>query len=975
MRKCLRYAGAIALALVGALAAWAPRAGGGAEVQAWVSIVADRDLPLPAARGLQAIEAALATRGASVERATALENASGRVVLVAGLADSGGPAAALLDEMKARVPSEAEALVIRRTERNGRPVIVLCGSDARGLMYAAFDVADRIGWSEAPDDPFSEVRDATERPAVGERALSIYTFQRAYFESRFFDEAYWARYLDMLARNRFNTFVLIFGYENGGYFAPPYPYFFDVEEFPDVRVVDFSKEDQARYLAALRRLIDMTHERGLDFTVGIWDHIYRGGVQGPTDHTKQPTPGLVWGVTAENLVPYSKAAIAKFLREVPQMDAIQFRMHGESGLKRDEMEDFWKSIYRMILDAGRPIRFDARAKEFPDSLIDAAVEMGVNIRICTKYWAEQMGLPFHPTHIPKQNQRDRRHGYADLLRYPRRYKMHWRLWNGGTARILLWGSPDYVRRFAGSTHLYDGDGFEVNEPLATKMLIQQQDTPPFALLKEPYRYYNDEFERYWHFYQTFGRVSYNPATPAEVWEREFARRFGKDAAPYVQRGLHRASWIAPWIMASIFPYHKFPMTRGWVEKQRWDDLPIYARAEGGDTQQFAGFDEEALCVLEGRETAKIRPPDNARWLERTAFEVLAQVNGAERHIGGRRSKEFDSTMTDLRILAHLALYHARRIPAGVSYALWKRSHDLHALDDAIAHERAAIAAWEQVVAAAGDVYADDLMMGVRSAQLCGHWRDELALLREGLAKLEAERRTAQLPLTSDAPAIAHVPVRRLRPGENLVVRATVGGREPVTRVEVCWRVPGGELQRLAMERTRPFLYRGVIPAAALADAVGQVANLPGRVDNPPHCVTYSLEASAGRQRAIWPAGDATSPVVVTVTRDALPPVVVHEKVTSARAGAPLKIAAEVADPAGVKWVRVLYRPVTQFEDYRVLPMRHVEGNRYEAEVPGGEIDPQWDFMYLIEAMDARGNGCIHPNLEEETPYVVVKLER
>jgi hypothetical protein len=32
-------------------------------------------------------------------------------------------------------------------------------------------------------------------------------------------------------------------------------------------------------------------------------------------------------------------------------------------------------------------------------------------------------------------------------------------------------------------------------------------------------------------------------------------------------------------------------------------------------------------------------------------------------------------------------------------------------------------------------------------------------------------------------------------------------------------------------------------------------------------------------------------------------------------------------------------------------------------------------MYLIEAMDACGNGAIYPDLEVETPYVVVQLER
>ena len=65
---------------------------------------------------------------------------------------------------------------------------------------------------------------------------SIYTFNRAYWESRFYDEAYWTRYLDLLAQNRFNSLVVIFGYENGGFLAPCYPYFFDVDGFPDVRM-------------------------------------------------------------------------------------------------------------------------------------------------------------------------------------------------------------------------------------------------------------------------------------------------------------------------------------------------------------------------------------------------------------------------------------------------------------------------------------------------------------------------------------------------------------------------------------------------------------------------------------------------------------------------------------------------------------------------------------------------------------------
>ena len=415
-------------------------------------------------------------------------------------------------------------------------------------------------------------------------------------------------------------------------------------------------------------------------------------------------------------------------------------MHDESGLKNSEQEAFWRDVFQMMKATAPNLRLDLRAKGLPDSVIQSALDAGVPFRITTKYWMEQMGLPFHPTHINQQNQFDRRHSYADLLRYPQRYQMHWRLWNGGTARVLLWGDPDYARRFVESTRLYDGAGFEVNEPLCTKMEAQPHDAQPFDLLTPAHRYYDYEFERYWHFFQVFGRLGYNPNTPPEVWQREFERRFGKDAAPFVEKGLHQASWVLPRIVASCYPYSAFPMTRGWAEKQRLGDLPAYAKAEGSDIQQFASFDEEAQMLLEDGETAKIRPAANSRWFAKVAAETSAAVAEAEKRVGSHRNKEFDSTVTDLKILAHLALFHSRRIPAAVNYRLFERTKDPQALADAIAQERSAMEAWRQLVAAAADFYSDDLMMGVRGADLCGHWKDELAALEKGLASLERQQR-------------------------------------------------------------------------------------------------------------------------------------------------------------------------------------------------------------------------------------------
>lgn len=848
----------------------------GTGSRADISLVVDGQPGLAARHGLIRLTEVLTGKKVSVEKTNSLAQARGKTILVAGLATQNGTAANLLRKVNHPLPQGAEALVIRQIRWQGKPTWVIAGSDDRGLMYAELDVADRIARSTGGKALLSGLRDTDEKPDVSERALSIYTFNRAYWESRFYDEAYWEKYLDVLAQNRFNTLVVIFGYENGGFLAPCYPYFFDLPEFPGIRMVGITAAQQQRNLAALNRLVATAHSRGLKFTVGIWDHIYRGGVQGggipgADEATRRPIPGLVWGVTAENLTDYTKAALARFVKLVPEIDGIQFRMHDESGLKPSEQERFWRDVFQMMKEQSPNLRLDLRAKGLPDSVIQSALDTGIDFRITTKYWMEQMGLPFHPTHINTQNQFDRRHSYADLLRFPQRYRMHWRLWNGGTARVLLWGDPEYARRFVASTHLFDGDGFEVNEPLCTKMLAQPHDAQPFDLLTASHRYYQYEFERYWHFFQVFGRIGYNPEAAPEIWQWEFEKRFGREAAPFVEKALHHASWVLPRIVASCYPYSAFPMTRGWAEKQRLGDLPAYARAEGSDIQQFASFDEEARLLIEGGETAKIRPAENSRWLQNTAADILAQISEAEKRIGSQRSREFESTVADLRILANLALFHARRIPAAVSYRLYERTKNPERLKEAVSFEREATNAWRMIVNAAADFYADDLMMGVRGASLSGSWKDEFVALEKGLAALERQ-------------------------------------------------------------------------------------------------IQDSKTASPGPDAPQYRPAPADDSPTATLVR--------FHPVASAATGQPLLIAVDIRDPAGVKWVRLRYRAVNQKLDYQSLPMLPVgETDRYQAVIPPEEISSSWDLMYFIEVMDRRDRGRIYPDLNRDTPYLIVKLRR
>ena len=154
---------------------------------------------------------------------------------------------------------------------------------------------------------------------------------------------------------------------------------------------------------------------------------------------------------------------------------------------------------------------------------------------------------------------------------------------------------------AQSTALYDSPNWDVQEPLATKMEAQRPDMPTFDLMPAQYRYYDYEFERYWHFFQLWGRLGYNPDTPADVWQREFRRRFGAAAAPHVEAGLHRASQVLPMIVAAVYPYSGFPTTRGWAERQSLGaSLADYADNEGTDVELFESFADAAQAHPRGR---------------------------------------------------------------------------------------------------------------------------------------------------------------------------------------------------------------------------------------------------------------------------------------------------------------------------------------------------------------------------------------
>jgi len=839
-----------------------------------IALVHDPSPGRASQHGLRVLRSALLARGWQVDESTAINAATAPLRILAGTRHSQGAAATALATTPALLPDEAEALTIATLPMTDQvATVVLCGADDRGLMYALLETATRIAWAEHADQPLSEIPAIAESPAVRERTLSIYALNRTHWESRFYDDRYWQRYLDTLATHRFNRLLIVFGDEESGFLSIPYPYFFITPGFNEVKMTALTNAEQQRNLAALNRLIEQAHDRGIEVSLEIHDPFRPAdrsaeAAASSGDPTARNARSPITGLTGNNLPAYTLAALQELLARVPALDRLHIHTDNAAALKRNVPPIFGPATFAPLHREKLLLQIDASTLAVPQPTNLTALPLSIDLRIASKEWHGHLGLPYQrlPTNRrPPLNVSARA---AGLPTASPTYEIIQRLGNDKTARVLLWADPDYVRRYSASSQPSRTSQWNVSEPLAKKMAAQPADLPTFALLASPYRHYDYEFERYWHFFQVWGRLGYNPNTDPAIWQREFVQRFGRAAGPPIEAGLHRASQVLPMIVAAVYPHARLSSHHGWPERQSLGpNLADYANNEGGDPEQFESFIEAARRILASTTTTKRTPAITSRWFDETADAILTAVQAATLAAGPTRSLEFDATVTDLKILAHLARFHARRSLAAVHYNLFKRGLRLAELVAATYAEKDAVAAWRELVAAAGDRYTSNLAMGPRQHNESGHWRDELKQLEAGLKELEEQccppdeaimkEKVWSPPGAGDGapPQIASTPAPTARPHEDLVIFARVTDPAGIQHV------------RLRYRRT-PSLENYRTLTMTLSDRPGgYTARIPADFITPSHDLQYFIETTDTHGNGTnWPDLTRESPyVLVTVT--------------------------------------------------------------------------------------------------------------
>jgi len=300
----------------------------GGATQPGVSIVVDPNEAIagaaPVVWAAKELEQTLAAAGLTVHRLEQVSRASADHICIVVAGSTAAVAREMLKASGVTLAAVPEALALVPGKVGGRPVILACGHDARGLVYALLDLADRVQNAVDPPAAFDIHKASAEQPANAVRSAMRLFSSDVEDKPWYKDREMWPQYLTMLAAQRFNRFHLALGlgYDflrqvTDSYFLFAYPFLLSVPGY-NVHVPQLPDTERDRNLEMLRFISEQTVARGMQFQLGIWMHGY--------EWLDSPSPNYtISGLTRENHGAYCRDAVRKLLQACPAIGGITLR--------------------------------------------------------------------------------------------------------------------------------------------------------------------------------------------------------------------------------------------------------------------------------------------------------------------------------------------------------------------------------------------------------------------------------------------------------------------------------------------------------------------------------------------------------------------------------------------------------------------------------------------------------------------------
>lgn len=604
------------------------------------------------------------------------------------------------------VPAGFELIALRKPQ-----TWQLTAGDATGAMYGLFDLAEELEMNAG------QWRPATRRqaPNLAFRAIKFNLPWSPYREGEQMDLhrdvcrdlAFWERYLDMMARNRFNVLSL--------WSRHPFPFLVRPRNFPEA--CPFDDRELADWQAFWKGLFRMAKQRGIETYLVNWNIVV------------SPEMAAAYGVkelndTTELVRRYTREVVTQVIDEYEDLTGLGVTLAdwmdnfgADQRMQAKDREDWIEDTFvRGMKAAKRPAKFIHRSvlagsptemqrvidnADFPDRV---HVEIKFN-------WSHALSTPvlamthdYHSGAIDDQ--------FWNPL--PENYRIQWMIRNEDVF-ILRWGEPDFIRaHIAENTQDYVSGYFVGSEGYLPAADYSHQ--------QPSHQTWQYAFEKQWLFYLLWGRLLYDPQTPdarfATAFDARYGGGMGKDLLEAYRRAsrmplrlasFHAATWdytlysegfLAPFKARGLYDEHSAFISidelidHAVLDPAYWN-IPRYVEAL-----------TKSLPVPEGITT----PADLADLLDEDAL-IAERLVEEMRQQTGQTQGALLCEWADLETWALLSHYFAAKLRAGIALHGFRQSGDRELQEDAIVLLTDCLSYWEQLSALTGSHYREVPYLG------------------------------------------------------------------------------------------------------------------------------------------------------------------------------------------------------------------------------------------------------------------------
>jgi len=554
--------------------------------------------------------------------------------------------------------------------------VLITAIDPVGAMYGVMDVAEQLRMGRTLNDLTSK----TANPHLAVRALKVNLPWLPYRTGPAMDVhrevcrdlGYWQRLLDQMAQNRFNVLSL--------WSVHPFSFMVKPTNFPEAN--DFSEREMAEWKQFWTSLFRMAKERGIEPYLVNWNIAV------------SPEFARHYGVMERNdtsalVKRYTREVVTQVIDEYPDLAGIGITLAdwmsnfspvpvGLPEMSPKDREDWIEeTVVAGIKAARRPVKFlhrsvlSAEPGELRRVIDNAKLPAPALVEIKFN-WSHGHSTPaFTLTHDSHSGKRD--DGYWNPL--PTNYRIQWMVRNEDFF-ILRWGQPDFIRRHIAQNVAPYVNGYFVG----SEGYIPAKD---YSHVANAHRTWDYAFEKQWLFYELWGRLMYDPATPDAVFEGSFANRYGLKSGKAMLEATAAASQM-PLRLASFFratwDYTLYsegflsPMPTGGLA----DDVSSFISID--ELIDHATLDASYLSItgytrlVSEHKTVpagKISPLVLADLLDADGKRVIALVD----EIRPNASPTLACELADLETWAYLSHYFADKLRAGVALHTYRMTGD------------------------------------------------------------------------------------------------------------------------------------------------------------------------------------------------------------------------------------------------------------------------------------------------------------